>query len=131
MEIMVNIVGILIIFGLVLVAAFYQLSILAWTILIGVGLLLVTVMMPLSMLTLFIMWMLYLASAAFANFKQFRIRHIITPMLKGLQAQMPSISATEREALEAGNTWWEKELFCGKPSWQTLFAIPKPTLTAD
>ena len=26
---------------------------------------------------------------------------------------MPSISTTEQEALEAGTSWWEKELFMG------------------
>src|SRR5690606_38913593 len=30
-----------------------------------------------------------------------------------------------------GNTWWEKELFSGKPDWQQLFSYPKPTLTKE
>lgn len=128
---MVNIIGILIIFSLVLISAFYQFSILAWTILIGAGLVLVTIFMPLSLVLLFVLWVFYLLAAGFSNLKQFRIRHIVNPMLKNLQAQMPSISPTEREALEAGNTWWEKELFCGRPDWNKLLAIPKPTLSAE
>ena len=40
---------------------------------------------------------------------------------------MPSISATEREALEAGNIWWEKDLFSGRPDWKKLFTTPRPT----
>ena len=112
MDVMVNILGILIIFGLVLITAFYQFSILTWTVLIAAGLILVTAVLPLSLITLFILWMGYVLIAAFVHFNAFRLRHVIAPMLSALQKQMPTISVTEREALEAGHTWWEKELFC-------------------
>ena len=36
---------------------------------------------------------------------------LTTPVFGLLQKTMPSMSVTEREALEAGTTWWEKELF--------------------
>ena len=42
---------------------------------------------------------------------------------------MPSISTTEREALEAGTTWWEKELFSGQPDWDMYDDIELPELT--
>lgn len=38
------------------------------------------------------------------------------------------MSVTEKEAIEAGDVWWEKELFQGKPNWQHLMSMPKPTL---
>ena len=31
---------------------------------------------------------------------------------------LPPISATEREAINAGDTWWEADLFQGRPDWQ-------------
>ena len=45
------------------------------------------------------------------------------------QKIMPPISRTEREALEAGNVWWEKSLFAGRPDWKALKKVPDPRLT--
>ncbi len=44
---------------------------------------------------------------------------------------MPSMSATEREALEAGTVWWDKELFSGRPNWRKMRSFPKPKLTSE
>jgi acyl-CoA dehydrogenase len=43
---------------------------------------------------------------------------------------LPSMSDTEREALEAGTVWWEGDLFRGNPDWKKLLAYPTPKLTA-
>jgi alkylation response protein AidB-like acyl-CoA dehydrogenase len=75
--------------------------------------------------------LVYLAAAAFANLNEQRQRYIVQPALKILRKQLPTISATERAAIEAGDTWWEKELFCGRPNWDKLFNIPRPTLTQE
>lgn len=48
-----------------------------------------------------------------------------------LKKTMPPISTTERDALEAGTTWWEKQLFSGRPDWQEFAQINLPQLTAD
>ena len=40
---------------------------------------------------------------------------ITQPAYKALAKAMPSMSSTEREALDAGTSWWEKELFMGAP----------------
>ncbi len=42
---------------------------------------------------------------------------------------MPSLSSTEREALEAGTVWWDAELFSGRPHWRRLLAQPAPSLS--
>lgn len=44
---------------------------------------------------------------------------------------LPAMSRTEREALEAGNTWWDAELFSGKPNWKVLEDLPIVELTAE
>ncbi len=44
---------------------------------------------------------------------------------------LPIMSNTEREALEAGNTWWDAELFSGKPNWKVLQDLPIAKLTAE
>ena len=42
---------------------------------------------------------------------------------------MPSMSATEREALEAGTVWWDGEIFSGRPRWRRLLKLPAPSLS--
>ncbi|WP_117233467.1 acyl-CoA dehydrogenase FadE [Vibrio maerlii] len=49
----------------------------------------------------------------------------------GFRKVLPPMSQTEKEALEAGTVWWEAELFKGKPEWENLHAIRKPTLSAE
>ena len=44
---------------------------------------------------------------------------------------LPTMSDTEREALEAGTVWWEGELFRGRPDWAKLLDMPAPKLTAE
>jgi acyl-CoA dehydrogenase len=41
------------------------------------------------------------------------------------------MSDTEREALEAGDVWWDAELFTGNPDWKKLLATPAATLSAE
>lgn len=53
------------------------------------------------------------------------------PVFKYLQKSMPAMSVTEREALESGTTWWEKELFSGRPDWNEFAQIALPQLTTE
>lgn len=53
------------------------------------------------------------------------------PAFNILSKAMPSMSITEREALEAGTSWWEKELFMGAPDWEKFDQYPYPTLSAE
>ncbi|WP_337237661.1 acyl-CoA dehydrogenase FadE [Proteus faecis] len=60
-----------------------------------------------------------------------RRAYISVPALKAFQKVMPSMSKTEQEAIDAGTTWWEGELFRGDPDWKQLHNYPKPQLTAE
>ncbi len=64
-------------------------------------------------------------------FAPLRIKLITQPAYKTLANSMPSISTTEQEALEAGTSWWEKELFMGAPDWSQFEKYPYPTLSAE
>lgn len=44
---------------------------------------------------------------------------------------LPAMSDTEREALEAGDTWWDADLFTGNPDWSKMLATPEAKLTAE
>ncbi|WP_367105175.1 acyl-CoA dehydrogenase [uncultured Psychrobacter sp.] len=56
---------------------------------------------------------------------------ITKPVYKTLGGAMPSMSDTEREALDAGTSWWEKELFMGAPNWKTFADYPYPELSVE
>ncbi|MFW6765416.1 acyl-CoA dehydrogenase [Acinetobacter pittii] len=64
-------------------------------------------------------------------FAPLRFNLITQPAYKTLANSMPSISTTEQEALEAGTSWWEKELFMGAPDWPQFEKYPYPTLSAE
>ncbi|MBV9575346.1 MAG: acyl-CoA dehydrogenase [Gammaproteobacteria bacterium] len=128
---MTSVISVLVVLGCIWTAAFFQLPAVLWTILVGVPLFIITVWSHTPWILLILFWLVFLAAALFANLHTLRQRHIISPLLKNLQKQIPKISTTERSAIEAGDTWWEKELFCGRPHWKKLFAIPRPTLTEE
>ena len=44
---------------------------------------------------------------------------------------LPDMSATEKEAIDAGTVWWDADLFSGKPDWDKLLAVPVPRLSAE
>jgi acyl-CoA dehydrogenase len=52
-------------------------------------------------------------------------------VLHAFRAQLPDLSPTERDAIEAGTVWWDAELFSGRPHWDTLLAHGPATLSAE
>ncbi|MFD1436765.1 acyl-CoA dehydrogenase [Acinetobacter terrae] len=60
-----------------------------------------------------------------------RMALITKPAYKALANAMPTMSPTEREALDAGTSWWEKDLFMGAPDWSKFESYPYPTLSAE
>ena len=78
------------------------------------------------------MWLVLLATVlavvAF-NVPGLRRQFIAGPVYRLLRKAMPPMSTTEREALEAGTTWWEADLFSGAPDWRRFKAIRLPALS--
>jgi len=79
---------------------------------------------------------IFLAVALFAWVAVFHIPLIrertLTPHIRQwFQKVLPAVSVTEEEALEAGEIWWEAELFQGNPRWQNLASFVTPRLTAE
>lgn len=59
-------------------------------------------------------------------------RKLLTrPLFNAMRKNLPQMSQTEREALEAGNTWWDAELFTGKPNWRKLNDLPAARLSEE
>jgi acyl-CoA dehydrogenase len=65
----------------------------------------------------------------FLNIRPLRLRAVTRPFLRTYRRLLPSMSATEREALDAGTVWWDGELFSGGPDWQKLMSAKVPTLS--
>ncbi|WP_442783567.1 acyl-CoA dehydrogenase [Collimonas fungivorans] len=63
--------------------------------------------------------------------KPLRYALLSRPILKIFQRILPRMSQTERDAIEAGTTWWDAELFSGKPAWDKLLQLPAPQLTIE
>jgi len=60
-----------------------------------------------------------------------RQKTITKPIFNWAKKAMPSLSETERDALEAGDTWWDGELFTGNPDWEMLRNTPQSELTKE
>lgn len=76
-------------------------------------------------------WLVFIAAALLLGVTAIRRRIISGPLLEQFRRMMPAMSDTEREALEAGSTWWEAELFSGRPDWNKLLDYPAPRLSEE
>lgn len=56
---------------------------------------------------------------------------ISAPVFRVFRKVMPPMSRTEKEAIDAGTTWWEGDLFRGSPDWNKLHNYPQPVLTPE
>jgi acyl-CoA dehydrogenase len=61
----------------------------------------------------------------------FRRDFISKPIFRWAQQVLPTLSDTEREAIEAGDVWWDADLFSGNPDWGKLLAVPPATLSPE
>jgi acyl-CoA dehydrogenase len=80
---------------------------------------------------LYILLAIYAACLLLYAKPSLRKKYISEPLLNKFRKVMPSMSTTEREALDAGTVWWDGDLFSGKPDWQKMLNIPAPKLSAD
>lgn len=65
------------------------------------------------------------------DWRAWRKRWITEPLYRKARAAMPSLSPTEREAIDAGDVWWDAELFSGRPDWQSLLEVAPAGLSTD
>ena len=76
-------------------------------------------------------WVVFLVLAVALNVRPLR-RMLVTDHLLGwFRKVLPPISETERIAIDAGNTWWDADLFTGRPDWKKLLGTPAPALSEE
>lgn len=79
----------------------------------------------------FFSWLIFAIIAIPLNIANIRKQYISNPLLTMFRGIMPEMSKTEQEAIDAGTTWFEAELFRGTPDWKKLHNYPKPRLSAE
>ena len=76
-------------------------------------------------------WIIFTLVAMPLNIKRIRQKYLTKPILKVYKTIMPEMSQTEKEAIDAGTTWFEADLFRGTPDWQKMHNYPAPSLTKE
>ena len=76
-------------------------------------------------------WVLFLVVALPLNIAAVRQQYLTKPLLKLYRKIMPEMSSTEKEAIDAGTTWWEADLFRGNPDWHKMHNFPVPRLSSE
>jgi len=60
-----------------------------------------------------------------------RREYLSRPLYAWAKTVLPEMSATEAEAIQAGDVWWDAELFTGAPDWDAFLDIPPARLTPE
>jgi len=113
-----------------LALAYRRVDLATSTIILGFSLLAYSLFGVIHWLWMLLLWVGF-AGLVTINFQNFRRERITAPLLRIYREILPPISATEREALEAGTVWWDGELFSGQPDWSKLTSLPAAKLTEE
>lgn len=111
-------------------AAYCRWPLRVWSVLL-VGIVTLFYLLNVSEVTLFIVVALMMPVIFVLNTPICRYYCLTKKLLKKFNATVPKLSETEKEALFAGDVWWEQELFCGEPDWEKLISYPVNKLTAE
>lgn len=65
------------------------------------------------------------------NLRPLRRALLSNRLLVWFRSVLPPLSDTEQVALDAGNTWWDAELFTGRPDWKKLLEAPAARLSEE
>jgi len=112
-------------------AAYLRLPQVIWSAALGIVLFLFSVSGIAGLASLVIIWALFLAIVVPLNLPHIRQKYVSEPLLEFMRSSMPSISKTEQEALDAGKTWWEVDLFSGKPDYTKIRDLPPSKLSEE
>jgi len=99
----------------------------------SVGIVITLVLLPLLGLIgsglAVVLWVVFLVCMVPLHVHELRLKWLTEPLFRHMKRALPPMSETERSAMEAGNVWWDAELFQGNPDWKRLLETPAPALT--
>ncbi len=113
------------------IAAYMRLPLLVWSLTLVAGMLTLHIFSDFDPSSKYLLWIVLGVILIPLNFKPLRLNLFSRTIYKVMKKLMPTISQTEQEALDAGDVWWEAELFSGKPDFSFLKDLPKPVLTNE
>jgi acyl-CoA dehydrogenase len=102
-----------------------------WTGAIAVALAIAWAAQVAPMLVLLVLAVLLVVLAIPLNYPPLRRKLVSDGVLAVFRKILPPMTATEREAIEAGTVGWDGELFSGRPAWKQLLALPQPVLSTE
>jgi acyl-CoA dehydrogenase len=111
--------------------AFVGAPLLVWTAAIGVFLVALKALGLIGTIAFAISGTIFVALALLLNLRPLRRAVLTAPIFAAFKKVLPEMSSTEREALEAGDTWWEAEMFRGRPDWSKLLDFKYTELTPE
>ena len=114
----------------ILLAAYFRLSLPAWTLALGAAVLAIQLFAEADTTCMQLLWLGYAIVVIPLNITPLR-RLLSDRVYVIMKKLMPNVSQTEQEALDAGDVWWEAELFNGKPDFSMIENLPAPQLTAE
>src|SRR3954465_6498928 len=123
-------------FVLATIAAFFLLAyfgapLLVWTIAAGALLAYLSVAVGFGFTSNVVLAAVFVVVAALLNLPWLRRLVFTDRVLAVYRRILPDMSATEKEAIDAGTVWWDADLFSGKPDWDKLLAVAAPRLSAE
>ncbi len=80
---------------------------------------------------LFVSWLILGLFAVLLLVPEIRRDRISRALFKLFKQVLPKMNSTEREALEAGDVWWDGDLFQGNPDWQKWLGYGSPKLSEE
>jgi acyl-CoA dehydrogenase len=89
------------------------------------------VMMTITSEFLIIPWLFFVPIAVLFFADDLRKDKITRPFFEFFKKVLPPMNQTEKEALDAGDVWWDGELFRGDPDWKKLLDYRKPELSTE
>ena len=103
-----------------LILAYVNANSSAWSIGLLVAIIVISVVTRVASIVLLISWIVIGLVIVIIKNENIRKRFVTKYIFKWFRGQVPKMSSTEQEALEAGGIGWEAELFSGQPDWEKL-----------
>jgi acyl-CoA dehydrogenase len=116
---------------IILLSAYFRLSLSVWSLLLAAALVAFSVLADVDSTQKYILWIVFAVIIIPVNLKPLRLNLFSKAIYGAMKKIMPTISQTEQEALDAGDVWWEAELFSGKPDYSMIQKLPAGVLTDE
>ena len=119
-----SLVWIVLFFSVIGLLGYHRASRSVFAVGIGFYLILLSALSHINLIMMLIYWVLFGLGCVVLFDKQTQ-QKLLASVYKNMGKLMPTLSATERAALESGTVGWEGQLFAGMPNWSQLLAYPK------